>query len=624
MTEPWHENDAGRLDGRTVAMLEAYFGMRLAGEPGLRDLLDVVEVAGGDWLFRQDDPGASMYLLVRGRLRVWRDMPDEPGEEDMLLGEVIPGESVGEAGLLTGQPRSAGVRAIRDSLLVQVDRAGLELMASRNPALVLRLAASVADRLRQNMQVRPAGTRVLKTIALLPLDDSPRIKEFCETLVAGLKRQSRVMDLHRDSLGAHGAPRASLHDGEQLDIPLKHWISDQEHETEHLVFRCDSTATPWSAYCLRQADIVLRVADADADPALREWERELETMHQRTGGSQQALVLMQPESATPIQGTLAWLEARKLDFHLHIRADRPDDVQRVIRIISGDANGLVLGAGAIRGFAHLGVYQAMQELGAPVDWIGGSSIGAIMAAAIAHDWPAAQAITVANEAFVKGKPFSDYTLPLVSLLRGRRMRRLLLEHLPGNIEDLPIPMFCVSSNLSSGKSNVHQRGPIWLALSASAALPGVMPPAVYQGHLAIDGSVLNSLPVDVMQMMPVGRVIAVDLSTRKEYLLDYEHVPSAWALLASRWFGAGRRVRVPSLATLILKSTEIGTVARVRELGARADLLLAPSVYQFNILDVSCFHRVVEAGYAHALETLPPWLASIAAATTPAATTPEP
>ena len=97
-------------------------------------------------------------------------------------------------------------------------------------------------------------------------------------------------------------------------------------------------------------------------------------------------------------------------------------------------------------------------------------------------------------------------------------------------------------------------------------------------------------------MMPVGRVIAVDLSTRKEYLLDYEHVPSPWALLASRWFGAGRRVRVPSLATLILKSTEIGTVARVRELGARADLLLAPSVYKFNILDVSCFHRVVVAG----------------------------
>ena len=247
-----------------------------------------------------------------------------------------------------------------------------------------------------------------------------------------------------------------------------------------------------------------------------------------------------------------------------------------------------------------------------------------MAAAMSYDWPAAQAISVAYEAFVKGKPFSDYTLPLVSLLRGRRMRRLLRQHLPGNIEDLPIPFFCVSSNLSTGASNVHQRGPLWLALSASAALPGVMPPAVHHGQLAIDGSVLNSLPVDVMQTMPVGRVIAVDLSTRKEYLLDYKHVPSAWALLRSRLFGGKRRIRVPSLATLMLKSTEIGTVARVRELGARADLLLTPSVYQFNILDVSCFHKVVEAGYAHAREAIPAWIERTNNAATPAAAAREP
>jgi predicted acylesterase/phospholipase RssA len=317
---------------------------------------------------------------------------------------------------------------------------------------------------------------------------------------------------------------------------------------------------------------------------------------------------MQADAATTITGTLAWLEARQIDFHLHVRADRPDDVQRVIRIICGRATGLVLGAGAIRGFAHLGVYQAMQESGVAVDWVGGSSIGAIMAVAMAYDWPAARTIDVAYQAFVKGKPFSDYTLPLVSLLRGRRMRRLLREHLPGNIEDLPIPFFCLSSNLSTGASNLHQRGPLWLALSASAALPGVMPPAVHHGQLAIDGSVLNSLPVDVMQTMPVGRVIAVDLSTRKEYLVDYKHLPSAWTLLRSRLFGGKRRIRVPSLATLMLKSTEIGTVARVRELGARADLLLAPSVSRFNILDVSCFYKVVEAGYEHAREAIPAWI----------------
>ena len=612
------------IDASTVAMLEAYFGMRLAGEPGLRDLLDVVEVAGGQWLFRQDEPGSSMYLLVRGRLRVWRDVADSPGEEDVLLGEVAPGESVGEAGLLTGHPRSAGVRAIRDSLLVRVDRKGLELMARQNPALVMKLAASVADRMRQNMQPRPSGSRVLKTIALLPLDDSPRVTGFCEALVACLAAQGTIVDLHRETLGKAGAPTDSLHEMQYPDANLKHWLADQESRFDHLVFRCDPSATPWSAFCMRQADLVLRIGDAGSDPALRTWESELEATHERAGGSNQALVLMQPEAATPITGTLAWLEARQIDFHLHVRADRPDDVQRVLRIISGRATGLVLGAGAIRGFAHLGVYQAMQESGVALDWVGGSSIGAIMAAAMSYDWPAAHAIDVAYRAFVKGKPFSDYTLPLVSLLRGRRMRRLLREHLPGNIEDLPIPFFCVSSNLSTGASNVHQRGPLWLALSASAALPGVMPPAVHKGQLAIDGSVLNSLPVDVMQAMPVGRVIAVDLSTRKEYLLDYKHVPSAWTLLRSRLFGGKRRIRVPSLATLMLKSTEIGTVARVRELGARADLLLVPSVYQFNILDVSCFHKVVEAGYAHAREAIPAWIERTAKPATPAEATREP
>ena len=135
---------------------------------------------------------------------------------------------------------------------------------------------------------------------------------------------------------------------------------------------------------------------------------------------------------------------------------------------------------------------------------------------------------------------------------------------------------------------------------------------------------LNSLPVDVMQTMPVGRVIAVDLSTRKEYLLDYKHVPSAWALLRSRLFGGKRRIRVPSLATLMLKSTEIGTVARVRELGARADLLLVPTVYQFNILDVSCFHKVVEAGYAHAREAIPAWIERTNQPATPVAAAREP
>jgi NTE family protein len=605
------------LDAAARQLVERYFGLDLADAPALHPLLEPIEVAGGEWLFRQDSPGDAMYLLVRGRLRVWRDLPAEAGQEDVLLGEVAPGECVGEAGLMTGQDRSAGVRAIRDSLLVRVDRAAFALLAEHNAALVLRLAAVVAERMRMNMRPAAAGNRPPRTVAVLPLDDAPRTLGFAAALAEALRGDGEVVLLRRDALDRAEPGRRPLRADEPVDGVLRQGIADLEGDVRHLLFACDAANSPWTRFCLRQADLVLRVGEATGDAAPQDFELALDRELEQVGGSRHALVLLQPGGEDSIRDTLRWLEPRRVEYHLHLRADRPDDLARVARIVSGRAVGLVLGAGAARGFAHLGVYQAMRELGAPLDWIGGSSIGAIMAAAMAKDWPAARAIDVAHQSFVGGKPFSDYTLPLVSLLAGRRMRRLLRKHLPGTIEDLPLPFFCVSSNLTSGRSNLHVRGPLWQALASSAALPGVMPPTVHDGHLAIDGSVLNSLPVDVMQAMPVAKVIAVDLTTRKDYRLDYDRVPSAWQLLRSKFRGKAGRIRVPGLATLMLKSTEIGTVARVRELGARADLLLAPPVNRFSILDVSRFHDVVKAGYEEAMLRLPAWLAAPATAQDP-------
>lgn len=597
------------IDPTTVGLLERYFGLTLSGEQEWMQSLETIELGGKAWLFRQDDPGDSLYFLIRGRLQVWRDddaTSADPGGS--LLGEVVAGESVGEVGLLTGQNRSAGVRAIRDSLLVRVDRAAFERMALRNPVLVMKLAASVANRLRQNTAVRGVGNRPLKTIALLPLERSPRIDAFCDALAAGLAGDGRSLDLRREQLGSVGAPQATLAAGQAVDEQLKNWLSEQEFETRYLIYRCDQAATPWSRFCLRQADLVWMVAEAGSDPACRPWEAELASDDAAHSSSRHALVLLQAEAAQPIRGTLAWLAPRRIDFHLHVRADRPDDLQRVLRVIRGRAVGLVLGAGAARGFAHLGVYRAMVEAGVPVDWVGGSSIGAIMAAAVAHDWSPEHATEVAHRAFVKGKPFSDYTIPLVSLLSGSRMVKLSQEHLEGEIEDLPIPMFCVSSNLATGALNIHERGPIWKAVRASAALPGVLPPVVHDGQLAVDGAVLNSLPVDIMQGKPVGQVIAVDLTTRKSYLIDFDEVPTVWALLRAR-LPMAQRIRLPGLATLMLKSTEIGTMARVRDLGARADLLLQPAVNHFSMMSVKSFARVVDAGYKCACDALPDWLA---------------
>ncbi|MEM1411812.1 MAG: patatin-like phospholipase family protein, partial [Pseudomonadota bacterium] len=309
-------------------------------------------------------------------------------------------------------------------------------------------------------------------------------------------------------------------------------------------------------------------------------------------------------------GTAAWLEGRHVDFHLHLRAGQSGDRERLERMLRGRALGLVLGAGAVRGLAELGVYKAMVELGIKADWIGGSSIGSIVGGAIARDWTPEHAIAMARESFVEGKPFSDYTVPVISLIKGRRMVRLLRKHLDVDIEDLPIPYFAVSSRLDQGEVHVHENGNLVEALRASAALPGVLPPAVVNEELVVDGAVLNNLPVDVMLRKPVGNIVAVDVSFRGTRKVEFDETPSSWAVLRSRWLPFTQRHRVPGLATLILRSTEIGTLLQARQRGAAADLLITPEVRQFGMTDVRAFDDIVQVGYETGLESLRAWLGS--------------
>jgi NTE family protein len=187
------------------------------------------------------------------------------------------------------------------------------------------------------------------------------------------------------------------------------------------------------------------------------------------------------------------------------------------------------------------------------------------------------------------------------------MERLIGEYLGGMIEDLPIPYFCLTSALGTGQSRLHDRGSLPAALRASVSIPGVFPPAVVDGQLTIDGGILDNLPVDRMRGRPVGRVVAVDLTGRQTYEVDYAAVPSPWAVLAGRYLPFRRRYRVPGFMTVMLKAAEIGTMAAARAAGERADLLIRPDVSRFSLTDVNAFEAIVAAGYAAGREALSTW-----------------
>lgn len=599
-----------RLDDFAIGLLDAYFGFDLTAHEALLDAMQPLELAGGDWLFHQGDPGDALYFLLRGRMQVWREASGQHPAE--LLGEVVPGESVGEVGLLTNAPRSASTRAVRDCLLLRVDRATLDALAQKQPALIMQLAASVAERLQQNTATGRRMRPQLKAIAIVAMDAKPQLLELADRLVDALCAQRDAQALRLEQLRNLGAPCGVAPREADLDPALKHWIGSVEDRRGCIVYRATPAEGPWLRYALRHADLVVRIGAADGSPALRPWEEAMAPHLQAGLDAHQLLLLWHPQGRDRIHDTAAWLQPRPTVAPLHLRADYPKDWERLLRILGGRATGLVLGGGAARGFAHLGVYRAMEQLGVPVDWVGGTSIGAIMGAAIAHDWGVDQAIANTREAFVGGKPFGDYTLPVISLLRGRRMQRLSARFFPGAIEDLPIPFFCVSSNLGTGNVNLHERGLVWQATCASAALPGVMPPAVHQGQLAVDGAMLNNLPVDLMQDKLVGQVVAVDLTSRRQTEVAFDEVPSPWAVLRGRLLPFskrfGKRYSLPGAATMMLKATELGTRHRVLELASRADLLLRPPVGRFSMLSVQHFDEVVAAGQDHAMEQVAAWL----------------
>src|SRR5206468_9095911 len=111
--------------------------------------------------------------------------------------------------------------------------------------------------------------------------------------------------------------------------------------------------------------------------------------------------------------------------HHHVRLDLPSDFDRLARLITGHAVGAVMAGGGARAFTHIGVVKALRASGVPIDQVGGTSMGAIVAAGVGSRWSDEELVTRFRGAFVDTNPLSDYTLPLISLIAGRRVTRLL-------------------------------------------------------------------------------------------------------------------------------------------------------------------------------------------------------
>jgi len=558
---------------------------RLRGFPILTDMGDAAAkrlLAEADWfclpggtsLLREGEDDRALFLVVSGSLGVF--VQDEQGPK-RLVAHVPAGETVGEMSLITGEAHSAALVALRDTELLRLAPKAFDALIARHPRLMLNLMKILVKRLRQTTAKQAQRLRP-KTFALVPLHEGmeidPVARRISDTLVA---------------MGAKSAVLDAMASEESSE-----WFNRFEAAHDVVFYQGDLPDSPWTNLCLRQADRVLLMVRAGDSVPIRPFGRT-----QLTGriSARPELLVIHPKGRRHGMPEHISLKGDLFDTHHHLREDEPGDIRRLARFIAGRAVNLVLAGGGARGFAHIGVIKALQEAGVPFDYVSGASMGAIMAACLAMEWSIEETTDRIRRSFVDTNPLSDFTLPLIALIRGKKVSSLLKQNFGDvRIEDLAKPFFCVSSDLTSGRDHVHRSGPLWRALRASVALPGILPPVTYRGHLLVDGGVMNNLPVDIMAADAHGPIIAVDVSGALDLRADDEQFGERpiWELIRQRMAGS------PSIISILMRSGTVGSDSQRKLVREQADYLFEPPLEGVGLRDWQAFDRAIAEGYAHA------------------------
>ncbi|WP_374546450.1 patatin-like phospholipase family protein [Rhodoblastus sp.] len=549
-------------------------------------------------LFEEGDLGKDVYVVLSGRLRAFRKT--SKGTE--ILNEIGCGETVGELAFLLNAPRSASVMAIRESRIARFDRPSFESLLSRKPQFATEIMRLAIERFRNKERTRSAIWRPV-VIAVLQLSPQIDLIRFARRLAkARLKFGGPVEVVAEADL-----PRCAAEESDRFapNGSVARFLNDRAAANEALFVIVDSRSTPFAALCLQLADEILLVAsgrDAPTDPSHDMLAIDGDAHFPRAN---QTLVLLYPSGGGRPLVTNAWLSRYEVLRHFHVREDMDRDWSRLARVLAGQAVGLVLSGGGARGLAEIGVLQALHAAGVDPDYLGGTSIGAIISAFDALEIQGETLVEAGRAAF-KANLLKDYNLaPLVSLIKGMNVQdalRRIINRTFGSddacSEDIWKTHFCIGSNYSTAREEVLRRGLLWRNLVASASIPGIFPPQIIDGNMIFDGATFNNFPVDVMEQMGAAYIIGVDMLAETDMSLMSDRLPNAISLLVDRWKGRStRRYQFPLLHETLFNAALLGSQAKQRTMRTRVDLLVAPRIEGVGWLDWSRYDEIVRMGY---------------------------
>lgn len=574
--------------------------------PQLRTLcsnMTLISLKGGEILIKEKDPGDCLFIVVYGRLRVYKEGEPSKKIEEKNLGEIYPGQLVGEISLLIDQPRTASVKSLRDSILLKLTKTVFDQFTTKHPEAMISIARKCVKRLIEQHVPSAPGTNTCNIVFVPAGEKHPDSQTFINTCFEILEKSALAIKINSkicDQLLRQGISQSTF-DSEDNER-LVSWLHQQEANYQYVLYETDPTLTPWTTRCLRHADRIILFGNANSSPDLNPIEKEIKQLA-ITNHVYTEIVLFQSE--TPFKNTGDWLKRRPfLQSHHHILNDSLKDFERFIRYISGRSLGLVLSGGGAKGFAYIGVWRALQELNIPIDFVAGASMGSLIAGGIAKHISWTEMIAIAEKALLKLK--SNYTIPILSISTSKSVTDFIRDEIFEDdlyIEDLPVRFVCTSTDLSNYCTHVHENGLLWKAVRASVSLPGIFPPVTgSQNEILVDGGLLNNFPVDLMrERISGGKIIAVNCNyiseTKKFFPIDDPCI-SGWKYYKTKKHYANREdVTVPSIAEIIILSSTIGGLKHEALMKKLTDYFFSIDLKGVQLLDRKNWKKTIEDGY---------------------------
>ncbi|WDP89064.1 MAG: cyclic nucleotide-binding domain-containing protein [Desulfobacter sp.] len=531
----------------------------------------------GDIICRQGDPGDAMYVIRSGVVSLLKEIDGR----EVYLSELKRGDFFGEIALLSGEPRNATARVSLDAVLFCLTRRHFETLIKKNKSIGLYLSRHYAKRMVFKEQGgRGAGKKKApvfhavsatgpdlgvshflysvsfhisdeswkRVLVIEPHLEAERIMEKyglgrVECSVPGLfdllpENSYRARDIQWFAHGS-GFEVLQLTTGfsDRLSEVMPVLMEGIQESYDVVFFNLTHHLNEMERLFVRLCDRTLLLIHNTLEKigAVRERLSELEEI---CGASaflgriwvgvshlygEKGVVRRELKDRLGLSETPSiWVDRSDLAFRDRIDTSKCFPVKgprAVAREIAGIRLGLALGAGAARGWAHIGVLKVLEEAGIHIDMISGTSMGALVGGVYAAtaSVEALKRFTIdlfPTRAEAKKKIF-DYTLSRKGLLKGSKAAGLVRRAV-GNADflDLQIPAFIIAVDILNGEEVIFETGDVTDAIRSSIAIPAVFYPFRHQGRWMVDGGLLNPVPVDVLLRKGADMVVAVSIEPR--------------------------------------------------------------------------------------------------------------